>query len=77
MCIRDRLIKTPAAFSSVISTEYDIKIYINGVRYYETTHYTYSMVGSTLTVTFNNITLGWSVVSSDEVTITGKYIELI
>lgn len=72
-----KLIKTPPAFSSVITTEYDIKIYINGVRYYETTHYTYSMTGSTLTVTFNNITLGWNVVSTDEVTITGKYIELV
>jgi hypothetical protein len=72
-----KLIKTPAAFSTVITTEYDIKIYINGVRYYETTHYTYSMTGSTLTVVFNNINLGWDVVSTDEVTITGKYIQLV
>jgi hypothetical protein len=71
-----KLIKTPPALSSIIFTEYDIKIYINGVRYYETTHYTYTMVGSTFTITFNYTNLGFNVVSTDEVTITGKYIDL-
>ena len=71
-----KLIKTPPAFSGVISTQYDIKIYINGVRYYETTHYTYSVNNGTLTLTFNSGTLGFDIVSTDEVTITGKFIQI-
>jgi hypothetical protein len=72
-----KLIKTPAAFSTVISTEYDIKIYINGVRYYETTHYTYTISNlGTFTITFNQSNLGFDVINTDEVTITGKYIKL-
>ena len=71
-----KLIKTPAALSSVITTEYDIKIYINGVRYYETTHYTYNVTGSVLTLTFNRNSLGFDVINTDEVSIVGKFIEL-
>ncbi len=69
-----KLIQTPSALSTVISTQYDIRIYINGVRYYETTHYTYELVGGTLVVTFNSVNLGWDVVSTDEVSIIGKFI---
>ena len=71
-----KLIKTPPTLSAVISAEYDIKVYINGVRYYETTHYTYAIIGNTVSVTFNNVALGWNVVSTDEVSLIGKYIVL-
>lgn len=69
-----KLIKTPAALSGVISTEYDIKIYINGVRYYETTHYTYTFSNGVITLVFNNNVLGFNVISTDEVSMIGKFI---
>ena len=77
-----KLIQAPAQLSGVITSgltygtnSYDIKLYINGVRYYQTTHF---MVTS---YTNNILTLalspGFSVNSGDEITITGKFIDIV
>jgi hypothetical protein len=76
-----KLIQAPAQLASVISAglsyrgnSYDIKLYINGVRYYQTTHFTVT------SYTNNILTLGLSpgfpVDNNDEITITGKFIDL-
>jgi hypothetical protein len=78
-----KLIQTPAQLQSVISAglllnslTYDIKIYINGVRYYQTTHFTCTGTSNTLTINFISANLGFSVTPTDEVIITGKFIDL-
>jgi hypothetical protein len=78
-----KLIKAPQQLASVVSAglvvgdnSYDVKIYINGVRYYQTTHFTVSITNSTLTINFNSVNLGFDVTISDEIAVTGKFIEL-
>jgi hypothetical protein len=79
-----KLIKTPAALSTVITSgltigdnSYDIKVYINGVRYYFTTHFSVVITSNSFTINFNSTNLGFSVTSTDEITITGKFIEIV
>ena len=77
-----KLIQAPAQLSGVITSgltydgsSYDIKLYINGVRYYQTTHFTItSYTNNTLTLALSP---GFSVDSGDEITITGKFIEIV
>jgi hypothetical protein len=81
-----KLVKTPSALTSVISSGitltgnvYDIKLYINGVRYYETSHFNISgyIIGTgSLTITFLPAGLGYNVTPTDEIIITGKFIDL-
>lgn len=78
-----KLIKTPASLISVITSaledggnSYDVKLYINGVRYYFNTHFTISLTTSSLTINFNSGALGFTVDSADEIAITGKFIDL-
>ncbi len=78
-----KLIKAPAALASVITggitvgdNSYDVKVYINGVRYYQTTHFTAAIDSSSLTITFNNVNLGFNVEIDDEIVITGKFIDV-
>ena len=78
-----KLIKAPAALASVITggitvadNSYDVKVYINGVRYYQTTHFTVSISSSSLTINFNSTNLGFNVTSGDEIVITGKFIDV-
>jgi hypothetical protein len=78
-----KLIKAPAVLASVITggitvadNSYDVKVYINGVRYYQTTHFTATISSSSLTITFNNVNLGFNVESDDEIVITGKFIDV-
>jgi hypothetical protein len=78
-----KLIKTPAQLASVVSSglfivdnTYDIKVYINGVRYYQYTHFTTSYVNNGLTIDFNSGLFTAPVNSGDEIVITGKFIEL-
>ncbi len=78
-----KLIKTPPTLLSVVTaglivgdTSYDIKLYINGVRYYQTTHFTVAITASSLTINFNSVNLGFDVDSGDEIAITGKFIDL-
>jgi hypothetical protein len=78
-----KLIQTPAQLQSVISAgltlnslTYDAKIYINGVRYYQTTHFTCTGTINNLTINFISANLGFNVTSTDEIIITGKFIDL-
>ena len=75
-----KLIKTPTILSSVVtsgliigSDSYDVKIYINGTRYYQTTDFTVGLTASSFTINFNT---SFVVNSGDEIAITGKFIDL-
>jgi hypothetical protein len=76
-----KLIQAPAQLQSVISAgllvndvTYDAKIYINGVRYYQTTHFTVtSYINNTLILALSP---GFPVNSGDEIIITGKFLDL-
>jgi hypothetical protein len=79
-----KLIQAPAQLASVITAgltydgnSYDIKLYINGVRYYQTTHFTAVVSNNSLVITFLSANLGFSVTSTDEITITGKFIDIV
>ncbi len=81
-----KLIKAPAQLASVVTSGitisdqiYDIKVYINGVRYYQTSHFSVSYVLNTgnLTINFLPANLEFSVDSDDEITITGKFIDIV
>jgi len=78
-------IKTPPTLRSVITSGlsyndevYDIKVYINGVRYYQTLHFSVTITNSSLTINFNPAQsgLGFNVTPQDEIIITGKFINL-
>lgn len=78
-----KLIKTPASLTSVVSSgisvggeTYDVKVYINGTRYYPTTHFSVSITVNTFIINFNSANLGFNVDSGDEVSITGKFIDV-
>jgi hypothetical protein len=79
-----KLIQAPAQLSGVITSgltyggnSYDIKLYINGVRYYQTTHFTAIVSNNQLDITFIPANLGFNVTNSDEITITGKFIDIV
>jgi hypothetical protein len=78
-----KLIQAPAQLSGVITSglsyegnSYDVKLYINGVRYYQTSsHFTVtSYTNNILTLALSP---GFSVDSDDEITITGKFIDIV
>ena len=77
-----KLIQAPAQLAGVITSgltydgnSYDVKLYINGVRYYQTTHFTItSYSNNTLILALST---GFSVDSGDEITITGKFIDIV
>jgi hypothetical protein len=78
-----KLIRTPSALSSVISGSltidsetYDVKLYINGVRYYQGTHFSATYSNNQFIITFSSVGLGFNVDTNDDVTISGKFIEL-
>ena len=80
-----KLIKAPSQLESIITSGvtiagqiYDIKLYINGVRY-NSTNFTLAYVLNTGSLTFNFISanLGFTVASTDEITITGKFIDIV
>ena len=78
-----KLIEAPAALVSVVSSgitvldkAYDVKVYINGTRYYHTTHFTVAISSTSLTLNFIPANLGFVVDSEDEITITGKFIDI-
>ena len=79
-----KLIQTPPQLAGVITSGltygenwYDIKLYINGVRYYQTTHFTVVVSNNQLDITFLPTGLGFDVTNTDEVTITGKFIDIV
>jgi hypothetical protein len=78
-----KLIQAPAQLAGVITSgltydgkSYDVKLYINGVRYYQTSsHFTItSYTNNTLILALSP---GFSVDSGDEITITGKFIDIV
>jgi hypothetical protein len=78
-----KLIKAPSALQSVIagsltigSDIYDVKLYINGVRYYDVTHFTAVYSNNQLIITFNTVGLGFTVDTNDIINIAGKFIEV-
>ena len=78
-----KLIKTPATLVSVVTSAlnvgddaYDVKVYINGTRYYHNTHFSVSITSNSFTINFNAGNLGFTVDSGDEISITGKFIDL-
>lgn len=80
-----KLIKTPDLLASVVTagltvagTSYDVKVYINGVRYYQTTDFNVSISpgAGIFTINFLPLILGFDVTPSDSITITGKFIEV-
>ena len=79
-----KLIEAPAQLAGVITSgltydgkSYDVKLYINGVRYYQTTHFTAVVSNNQLNITFLPVNLGFSVTNTDEITITGKFIDIV
>ena len=80
-----KLIQAPPQLASVVTSGlfivdviYDIKVYINGVRYYQYDHFTCSYANSSLTIDFNTGLFGSDPVDSgDEIVITGKFIEIV
>jgi len=76
-------IKTPPTLKEVVTAginvgdeTYDIKVYINGVRYYHQTHFTIGISLNSLTINFIESNLGFVVDTEDEISITGKFIDL-
>jgi len=78
-------IKTPALLKGTINSGltynnevYDIKVFVNGIRYYETLHFSVTITNSSLTINFNSAPsgIGFNVTAQDEVIITGKFINL-
>jgi hypothetical protein len=77
-----KLIQTPIQLAGVVTSgltygenSYDIKLYINGVRYYQTSHFTVtSYSNNTLTLALST---GFPVNNNDEITITGKFIDIV
>lgn len=78
-------IPTPSQLSSVItgslilgSISYDIKVYINGVKYNQGTHFTINYITATgdMTINFNSVSLGFDVDTNDEIIISGKFVDM-
>jgi hypothetical protein len=77
-------VKTPLQLKSVITGGieigddiYDIRVYVNGVRYNFPTEFTAVLNSPTsLTINFDPVALGFTVDTDDEVVLTGKFIEL-
>ena len=79
-----KLIQAPPQLASVVTSgitysgnQYDVKTYINGVRYYWNTHITGSVNSTSLSLQFLTGSLGFSVTNTDEVTIIGKFIDIV
>ena len=78
-----KLIKAPPTLASVIQAgiidgdnSYDLKIYINGVRYYQNTHFNVMITQNSFTINFIPGILSQPIDSGDEITLTGKFIEV-
>jgi hypothetical protein len=79
-----KLIQAPPQLASVVTAgltyngnQYDVKTYINGVRYYWNDHITGSVSDTSLSLQFLTGSLGFSVTNTDEVTIIGKFIDIL
>jgi hypothetical protein len=79
-----KLIKAPSQLASVVTAgivvgdnSYDVKVYINGTRYYQTSHFTVGITLNSLTINFIEANLGFVVDSGDEIIITGKFVDIV
>jgi hypothetical protein len=77
-----KLIEAPAQLVGVVSSgltydgkTYDIKLYINGVRYYQTSHFMVTSYSNNVLIL--SLSPGFSVDSDDEISITGKFIDIV
>jgi hypothetical protein len=75
------LVTIPPSLSGVVpgtlvydTINYDLKIFINGVKYNQTTHFNVIYSSNILIINFLSANIGFTVTSSDEITITGKFI---
>ncbi len=79
-----RCIKTPPTLISIVSSgitigndTYDIKLYINSTRYYHNDHFSVSITSNSITINFvNGLFPNGPVDSGDEITISGKFIDV-
>jgi hypothetical protein len=78
-----KLIKTPEQLSSVIQsgitvgpTTYDLKVYINGVRYYQT-NFNVAITSTTFRIDFIPANIGFNITTDDEIAISGKFIDIV
>jgi hypothetical protein len=78
-----KAIKTPSQLTSVVtsgmtygSDVYDIKLYINTQRILQSGNFTVVITNSSIVVTFLPVGIGYNVVSTDEIVITGKFIDV-
>jgi hypothetical protein len=78
-----KLIEAPAQLAGVITSgltynekSYDVKVYINGVRYYQTSSH-FNVTSYTNNILTLALSPGFSVDSGDEITITGKFIDIV
>jgi len=78
-----KLIEAPAQLAGVITSgltydgkSYDIKLYINGVRYYQTSSH-FAVTSYTNNTLILTLSPGFPVDNGDEITITGKFIEIV
>jgi hypothetical protein len=55
---------------------YDLKVFINGIKYNQNTHFNAIYSSNILIINFISANVGFTVTSSDEITITGKFITL-
>ena len=78
-----KLIEAPAQLAGVITSgltydgkSYDVKLYINGVRYYQTSSH-FNVTSYTNNILTLALSPGFPVDSDDEITITGKFIDIV
>jgi len=76
-----KLVKAPSQLESVVTAGinvggnmYDIKVYINGTRYYQTSHFTVGITSTSITLNFVPGIFSKPVDSEDEIIITGKFV---
>lgn len=79
-----KIIKTPDQLISIVTgglivadNTYNIKVYINGVRYYQNSHFTVTITSNSLGINFLPVGLGFDVTPADEIAIIGKFIDVV
>jgi hypothetical protein len=79
-----KAIKTPSQLTSIVSGGinynneiYDVKVFVNGQRKFQSlSHFTVIINDSSLTIVFSLAYMGFNVTSTDEIVITGKFIDV-
>jgi hypothetical protein len=77
------LVAIPLSLAGVVpgtltydTKNYDLKVFINGIKYNQNTHFNAIYSSNTLIINFISANVGFTVTSSDEITIAGKFITL-